>query len=123
MRSPSPTRPKASSGGHGVLGQVGDDRNVLSCRKAGDQVVELEYEAHVFAAKPGERPVIRAGETMVEVPDIASGWGVESPKDVQERGFPTAGRAQQHDELPGKQVQVDTTQGMHLHLSHAIDLG
>ena len=58
-RSPRPTRSSTSSTGMRFAGDLGDQRHVLARGEAGDEVVELEDEAHVVAAVAGELGVAR----------------------------------------------------------------
>ena len=46
-RCAEPDQASASSGAHRMVGDLGDQGDVLARRQAGDQVVELEDEADV----------------------------------------------------------------------------
>ena len=59
------TSASASSGGIGASDDLGDQRDVLARRQAGNQVVELEDEADVPAAVGGERRLVGVGQVAV----------------------------------------------------------
>jgi hypothetical protein len=104
-------------------GDLGDDRHVFARGQARDQVVELEHEADVVAAEARQLAVAGLGQVLAVVPDVAVRGHVETAQDVQERGLAAAGRAEQHHELAGIQIEIDAAQGVDLDLAHAIHLG
>jgi hypothetical protein len=108
---------------HGIGRDLGDDGDVLLRRQAGDQVVELEHEAHMLTPKRGELRIIGAGQVFAVVPDVTGRRHVQPAQDVQQRGLAAARRPQQHDELARIQHQIHAAQRVHLHLAHAVDLG
>ena len=98
----------ASSGGIGLLGDLGDERDVLARGEAGDQVVELKHEADVLAAVARERrlrrPLTGRGRARTDAPARRS---VEAAEDVQQRRLAAARRPEQDDELALVDFQVD----------------
>ena len=59
---------------------------------------------------------------VVAVHDVPGGGGVEAAQDVEQRRLAAARRAQQHDELAGRQREVDTAQGVHRLCANRVDL-
>ena len=107
---------------HRPGGDVGDQRHVLPGRQAGNQIVELKHEADVLAAVAGERGVVEFGELLPAVEHRAAGGHVEPAQDIEQRALAAAGRAQQHDELAGVQIEVDAAERVHVDFAHVIDL-
>ncbi len=104
------------------LGDLGDQRHVLQCREAGNEVVELEHEAHVLAPEPRELLLGGAGQYVVQVVDLAAGGRIQTPEDIEQSRLAATGGAEQHHQLARIQIEIHLTQGMHFHLTHAVDL-
>ena len=101
----------------------GHRSDVLACGEAGNQVIELEHEADVLAAKTREFGFGRAGQHVVEITHLAAAGRIEPAEDIQQRGFAAARRAEQHHQFTTIEREIDAAQRMHLDLAHAIDLG
>jgi hypothetical protein len=106
----------------GCVGDLGDEGDVFECGQAGDQVVELEHEAHVFAPEARELGRGRRGEIVIEVVHLARRGPVQPVKDVEQRRLAAARGAQQDDEFTRQQLQVDVARRMHQGLAHGVDL-
>src|SRR5690606_6317277 len=90
--------------------------------QARDEVVELEDEADVVA--PERRQLALGGGTEV-VAGVADGAGrgaVEPAEDVEERGLPAAGGAEEDDELAREEVEVDAPERVDLDLAGPVHL-
>jgi hypothetical protein len=70
---------------HRVHGNVGDERQVLAHRQAGNQVVELEHEAHMLAPVGGEVLLAGARQRRVAEAHLAAAGHVQPAQDVQQR--------------------------------------
>ena len=57
----------------GARRNLGDERHVLACRQAGDEVVELEDEADMVAAVEREVALVERGELLVRKQSAAAG--------------------------------------------------
>ena len=55
-------------------------------------------------------------------PETAAGGDIEPAEDIQKCRLATAGRPEQHQQLPLMQRQVDVFECMHTHLSHGVNL-
>jgi hypothetical protein len=97
---------------HGRPGDLGHRRHVLAGRQAGDQVVELEHEAHVIAPV-GSWLLVGGREVAVQVEHLPRRGRIQPAQDVQQGGFAAAGRPQQHHQFPRAELQVDAAQGVH----------
>ena len=118
-----PHQPQRLGGIHRPLRDVGDQRHVLERGEGGDQVVELEDEADVFPAEPGQLALVVNGEVVIEKPDGAARRDVEPAEDVEEGGLAAAGGSEEDKELPREEVEVHIAQGIDFHLAHVVDLG
>ena len=105
-----------------MLGDLGDERDVLARGQAGNQIVELEHEADVTAAVRSQRRLVGSRQVRVPVEDVAARRHVEPAEDVQERGLAGPRRTQQHDEMSFVEHEADLAEGMNLDLAHAIHL-
>jgi len=108
--------------GQRVGGDLGHQADVLARRQAGYQVVELEHEADVVAAVPGQAGVVQGGQLLRTEEHPAVGRQVETAQDVQKGRLAAARRAQHHHQFAGIELHVDATQRMHRDLAAAIDL-
>ena len=122
-RSPRPDQRERLLGSHRVVGDVGDQRDVLARGEARDEVVELEDEARrarggsaVSSSSSGAREVVVAEATRPLVGDV------ETAEDVEQRGLAAAGGAEQHHELAGEEIEDDAAQRDHLDVAHTVDL-
>jgi hypothetical protein len=91
--------------------------------QAGNQVVELEHEAHVVPAVEGQDALVGRRELLVPIEHPPPGRYVETSEDVQERGFAAARGPEEHHQLAQLQLEVDSTQSGDLDLTHPVDLG
>jgi hypothetical protein len=76
--------------GHRIERDFSHQRHVLEGREAGDQVVELEYEADVLTPVPRQAVVIQPGQLVIEEPRFAAARRVEPAKDVEQSGLAAA---------------------------------
>jgi hypothetical protein len=77
----------------------------------------------MLSPEAGQLALRAGGQFDVAEPRLAGGGGVETAKDVEERGLAATGGPQKDGHFPLVEVDVHTTQGMHLDLAGAIDLG
>lgn len=112
---------KGFFGLHGVAGDFGNGGDVFQSSEAGDEVVELKYEADMEASVLGELGIAGGGEVEVTVEDVAAGGAVETAEDVEQGGFAAAGGAEQDHHFPGEEFDVDAAEGVNLDLTHVID--
>jgi len=108
---------------HRVVGDLGDERDVLARRQARDQVVELEHEPDVVAAVHRQLVGIGVGQILAAIGDLARGADVEAAEDVEQRRLAAAGRAEQHDELTLGQRDIDAAERRDLDFAHLVALG
>src|SRR5690242_12559556 len=106
-----------------MFGNFGDQRDIFESGEAGDEVIELEDEAHVLAAKAGEGGVTGGSEVVIEVMDFTAGGDVQATEDVQQGRLSAAGVPEDDHEFSGVEIEIDTAQSVDLNLAHAIDLG
>src|SRR4030095_13095493 len=99
-----------------MLRNVGHQRDILTRREARDEIIELKHEAHVLAAIARERAIIGGNKVVVAEVDFPTRWGVEPPKDVEERRLATSRRAKNHNELALEEIEVHTLERAHLDL-------
>jgi hypothetical protein len=102
---------------------LGDEGDVLHRREARDEVVELEDESDMLAAKACQFLLGGRGEVVIEVEDLALGRDVQSAQDVEQRRFAAARGPEQHHEFTGVEIDVDLLQCVHVHFPEAVDLG
>src|SRR5690606_28865285 len=95
-------------GRHAIVRDLRHDRDVLTRRKAGDEVVELEDEADVMTPVLGEVLLRRARDVLIVIQDGPLAGRIETAEDVQQSRLSAARRAEQHDQLTGIQLEVDT---------------
>ena len=93
-----------------VVGDLGDQRDVLARGQAGDQVVELEDEADVAPPVARQLVLVGVGEVGAAIDDAAGGADVEAAQDVEQRRLAAARGAEQDDQLALEQIEVDAAQ-------------
>jgi hypothetical protein len=76
----------------------------------------------VVAAIVGELVFSRQRQLLASKEHLAVARHVESPQYVEQSGFSATGRAEQHEELPRAELEIDAVQCAHIDLAHAIDL-
>ena len=108
---------------HRVTSDFGDQSDILTSCQAGDEVVELKDKADILTAVLRERMGGKTGHLTTEVMHGSGGRGVEAAHDVEERGFSAARVAEKNGELTGEKLQVDSPEGMNLHLPLEVNLG
>ena len=106
--------PERIAGIHGVIGDLGDQCDVLARGETGNQVVELEDEADVQTTVRRELVRIGAGEILAAIRDLTRRAYIQSAKDVEQRRLAATGCAEQDDQLAFGQRDVDTTQSRDL---------
>ena len=109
-------------GRHRVGCNIGNDGNVFARRQAGNQVVELEYKAHMLAPEARQPSVSGMRQVFAVVPDMTAAGHVQPAQNIEQGRFPTARRPKQNNELPCAQLQIDASQGVHLDIAHAVNL-
>ena len=107
---------------HGMVGDVGHQRDVFRDRQAGDQVIELEHEADVAAPVGGQLGLARPAQVLLAEQHRARSGGIESAQDVEQGRLAAARGAQQDDELAAPDLQVDLAQGLDGEFAAAIGL-
>ena len=107
---------------HRVPRDAGDERDILAGGEAGDEIVELEDEADAVPAEERERFFLRAVERPALVNEVPGGGHVEAAEDVEQGGFPAAGRAEQADKFTGVELDIHAVQRDHIELAGVIDL-
>ena len=76
----------------------------------------------MLAPVGGEFGLARLTQGMVKKTHAAAAGHVQSPQNVQQGGFATAGGAPQNDGFAPAYLQIDVAQGVHLHIAAAVDL-
>lgn len=71
-------------GGHGVVGDLRDQRHILECGQTGDQIVELKNKPDMFAAIPGQLTIVRSGQIVISKRHIAARWCIGSSHQRQQ---------------------------------------
>lgn len=66
-----------------MLGEIGDDRDVLARGQARHQVMELEHEADVIAPVRGARALARGREIAIAIEDVTRARDVEPAEQVE----------------------------------------
>ena len=110
-------------GRHRPFGDLRHQRHVLTRREARNEIVELEYEADVLAAKHGQLAFARIRQVMIIEREFAVGRRVEPAEDVEKSRFAAARRSQQHDEFAGPEFEVDPPERLYFHAAGMVDLG
>src|SRR6266702_2193249 len=87
----------------------------------------LEHEPDRGRPQPGKLPVAQTGHVQAGDPHGAGGGLVQGPGQVQQRGLPGPGRAQDRDQLTGRHGQAHAGQRGHrrpgrVHLGHRLQL-
>ena len=106
----------AGPGLRGPAAPPGDDRgqgHVLQHRHALEQVEELEHDADVPAAQPGQVILAAPGHLLAGHRDGALVGHLQARGQVQQRGLPTARRPGQGHELTAADHEVDAAQRAH----------
>src|SRR5690606_15944675 len=75
------------------------------------QVVELEDESERLVAEPGAATPIEVRGVLAGEGDTTVGRGVEQTEEVQQRGLPGPGLADDAGELPRREVEGDLVEG------------
>jgi hypothetical protein len=103
------------SGGLGgpAAGDQRGERDVLQRREVLDEMEELEDQAHVAAAQPGQPGAAQLLGADTGERDRALVRPVQARDQVQQGGLAAAGRPHQRDELPGPHREVDPAQRTH----------
>ena len=115
-------RPALPLGGR----QIGEQQRQLHVplrRQRGQQVVELEDEAHVRGAPGGQLAPGQAIDAPALHDDDPAGRRVEPADQIQERGLAGSRWAHQRHEVALGDVEVDAVQRLDPLASAAIDLG
>src|SRR6185369_3105928 len=86
--------------------ELGDD-DILGGAEIGKQVMELIDEAQCVAADAGAVRVGELGRLFAVDPDRALESALEQPDRLQQGRLARAGRAEQSDDLPGPDREVD----------------
>ena len=101
-----------------MVGDLRDERDVLTRGETRDQIIELEYEPDVLAAIRRERAIAGSHQVVVAKPDDAARWRVEAAEDVEKRRLAAAGRPENDDELALEEVEIDALESGHSDLAH-----
>ena len=89
-----------------ALGQgLQTEGHIAADIEMGEQGVILKHHAH--AALLGRHGIARTADDFTRQRDAASRYGFQPGHRAQQRGLATAGRAEQHANLPGRQRQAD----------------
>ena len=105
-----------------IVGDLGDEGDVLARRQARDQIVELEDEADVLAPVLGQQPLAGADEIVVAEPCLAAGRRVQAAEDVEQCRLAAARRAEQDDELALTDIEVHGSQRDDVDFPNSVDL-
>ena len=97
-------------GGAGVDGRHFD---VFLGRGRGDEVVALEHEAEGFTAQPGQLVVIELGHVLASEAVLAGAGPVQAAENVHQGRLAGPRGADDGDEFPGMDAQVDAAQHLH----------
>ena len=127
-RSASPTRPSSSlrPPAHLLVAPPRDQRgqqHVLLGGQRGQQVEELEDEADLLPAQPGELAVAEPVVALAGEQDLARAGGVERAQQVQEGALPRARGAHDRGHLAALDLEADAVEGADGGLPLPVDLG
>lgn len=100
-----------------------DEGDVLACCEARNQIVKLEHESNVFAAKTRQSGFVGIREHVIPKADVSCRGRIQPTEDVEQRGLAAAGRTEQYGEFPLVQLEIDATQRPDLHVTGPVDLG
>ncbi len=96
-----------------------DHLQLLPGRQRGKEVVALEYEATVLAAKLLALLFAHGPKIVVERQDAAGVGPQQTGERCQKRGFSAAGRPHEQSKLAGIKLDADIAQGRGHHLAGA----
>ena len=105
---------------HGVLGALGrgvapavihGQQDVLDGSEGGQELEELEDDAHRTAAPDGDLLLAEGMDGDARNEHLARGWAVDAGDDVDQRGFAAAGFADDGDKGAEFHLQVDAVEG------------
>ena len=97
---------------HGVGDELGHQGHVFPHGQARNQVVELEHEAHVFAAKARQGGVVGAIQALIQKMQLAAAGPIQPAHQVQQGALATARWAEHDHELPTHHIEVHLAQRM-----------
>ena len=101
---------------HWIGRYLGHCRHIFPGGEAGNEIIELEHETHVFTALTGEFAVAGSTKIKIPIPDFAGRWHIQPAKDGKEGGFASTGSAQDDDQCGALETQIYATEGMNLNL-------
>ena len=99
------------------------EEHVLLGGQRGEQVEELEDEADLVAAQPGQPAVAEPVVALAAEQDVAGAGGIERPEEVEQRALPGARRPHDGDHLPPADLDVDAVERVDGGVALAVDLG
>ena len=102
---------------------LGDQPHIFAGRQAGNEIVELKDKADMVAAITGQLGIVKVGQLLIAIKYRPLAGRIESAKDIQQRTLAAARGAQQHNKFAPVQIEIHTTQCMHVDLAHVVDLG
>jgi hypothetical protein len=114
---PEPHQRQGFIGAHRMRGDFGDQRHVLAGREAGDQIVELEDKADMFATIARQFAVAGISEIVIAEAHAAGAGAVEAAENVEQGRLAGSRRAEQHRQFSIIEVDIETTQRLHLDIA------
>ena len=100
-----------------------DERRVFQRREAWNQIVKLEYKAHVLAAITCQFRRAGLREVVIQIPDLAGGGNIEAAEDIEQGGLTAPRWSEQDHKFTRKEVEIHAAQRMDFHVSHTVGLG
>lgn len=95
---------------HGMARDFGDEFDILACRQAWHQIVELEDEAHMVAAVARQARLTGVYQVVVFKPCCAGAGTVQPADDVEKCRLSGPRWPENDNELPGISFEIDATQ-------------
>ena len=120
--SPTAASRLASPSPGAVHSLKGENRfGVLLSSENGDQVVRLKDEPDTVPPDSGQVALTKAGEIPTLQKHSSRGGAVQSTDEIQNRGLARSGGPTEGGELTGLDDEVQSSQGMDLHVTLVID--
>jgi hypothetical protein len=94
---------------HRISRDVRHQPHVFSDIQAGNEVVELENEAHMLTPISGEFVLQGTGPFLIAKPRRAAGGSIKAAQNGEEHRFPQARGAKKDDELALRDIKISTS--------------
>src|SRR5919106_1110794 len=88
-------------------------RNVLQCRKVGDQIESLKHEANGRAPKASEVLFRKAVQNLTRYHDLTACWPIHCANHMQQSGFAAPAGADNSDHACRWNLLIDRVYGLY----------